>query len=114
MLLLGPLLRYVDATSATIWVETDGPGTVTVTAGGHSGSAATFGAHGHHYALVEVTGLEPGAKTPYTVAVDGEEVWPSREEELAGFPPSVIPTLQPGKPLRSHSFGTEISRLDIC
>ena len=105
MLLLGPLLRYVDATSATIWVETDGPGTVTVTAGGHSGSAATFGAHGHHYALVEVTGLEPGAKTPYTVAVDGEEVWPSREEELAGFPPSVIPTLQPGKPLRM-AFGS--------
>ena len=105
MLLLGPLLRYVDASSATIWVETDGPGTVTVTAGGHSGSAATFGAHGHHYALVEVTGLEPGAKTPYTVAVDGEEVWPSREEELAGFPPSVIPTLQPGKPLRM-AFGS--------
>ena len=24
-LILGPILRYVDATSATVWVETDGP-----------------------------------------------------------------------------------------
>ncbi|WP_395692054.1 alkaline phosphatase D family protein [Nocardioides sp.] len=105
MLLLGPLLRYVDATSATIWVETAGPATVTVTAGERSASAPTFGAHGHHYALVEVTGLEPGTKTPYTVAVDGRGVWPSDDPELAPFPPSVIPTLEPGKPFRL-AFGS--------
>ena len=31
-LLLGPLLRYVDETSASVWVETAAPATVTVTA----------------------------------------------------------------------------------
>lgn len=105
MLLLGPLLRYVDATSATLWVETDRPGRVTVVAGDRRASTPTFGAHGHHYALVEVAGLEPGAKTPYTVWLEGEQVWPADDPELAAFPPSVIPTLLPGKPLRM-AFGS--------
>lgn len=105
MLTLGPLLRYVDATSATIWVETARASVVTVTAGERSASARTFGAHGHHYAMVEVTGLEPGSKTPYTVDIDGERVWPASDPDLAAFPPSVIPTLLPGKPLRM-GFGS--------
>jgi len=105
MLTLGPLLRYVDDTSATIWVETDRAGTVTVTAGEWGGSARTFAAHGHHYALVEVAGLPPGTRTPYTVELDGSRVWPSDDPELAEFPPSVIPTLEPGKPLRM-AFGS--------
>ena len=105
MLTLGPLLRYVDATSATIWVETAQAATVTVTAGERTASARTFGAHGHHFALVEVTGLEPGSKTPYTVDVDGERAWPATDPELADFPPPIIPTLLPGKPLRL-AFGS--------
>ncbi|HEU5037006.1 MAG TPA: alkaline phosphatase D family protein [Nocardioides sp.] len=105
MLVLGPLLRYVDATSATIWVEVSGPAVVTVTAGERSASARTFAAHGHHYALVEVTGLPPGTHTEYAVDVDGTRVWPSDDPELAEFPPSVIPTLRPGKPLRM-AFGS--------
>ncbi|HEY0951981.1 alkaline phosphatase D family protein [Nocardioides sp.] len=104
-LVLGPLLRYVDATSATVWVETAHAGVVTVTAGDEHASARTFGAHGHHYALIELTGLEPGSKTPYQVDVDGERVWPSTDPEFADFPPSVIPTLLPGKPLRM-AFGS--------
>ena len=75
-LVLGPLLRYVDETSASIWVETADAATVTVTAGDHVAPARTFAAHGHHYALVELTGLEPGTHTPYTVDVDGERLWP--------------------------------------
>ncbi|CAI9414438.1 alkaline phosphatase D family protein [Nocardioides sp. T2.26MG-1] len=104
-LVLGPLLRYVDATSATVWVETADPAVVTVTAGGRHAEARTFGAHGHHYALVELTGLEPGTKTPYTVEVGGTRVWPPGDPAFADFPPSVIPTLQPGKPLRM-AFGS--------
>ncbi len=104
-LVLGPLLRYVDATSATVWVETASAGTVTVTAGAQHTAARTFCAHGHHYALVEVSGLEPGTKTPYTVEVDGARVWPSDDPLFADFPPSVIPTLLPGKPLRM-AFGS--------
>lgn len=104
-LVLGPLLRYVDATSATVWVETADPAVVTVTAGGRHAEARTFGAHGHHFALVELTGLEPGTKTPYTVEVGGARVWPPDDPAFADFPPSVIPTLEPGKPLRM-AFGS--------
>jgi hypothetical protein len=102
---LGPLLRFVDDTSATIWVETAAASTVTVQAGDVVATARTFAAHGHHYALVEVTGLPSGTATPYAVQVDGERVWPPDEPEFADFPPSVIPTLQPGKPLRL-AFGS--------
>jgi phosphodiesterase/alkaline phosphatase D-like protein len=102
---LGPLLRFVDDTSATVWVETTRSAEVTVEAGDRSAAARTFAAHGHHYALVHVTGLPPGCATPYRVLVDGEQVWPSDDPELAELPPSVIPTLEPGKPLRV-AFGS--------
>ncbi|WP_337191495.1 alkaline phosphatase D family protein [Nocardioides flavescens] len=113
---LGPLLRYVDDTSATIWVETAESATVCVEAGDVSAEARTFAVHGHHYALVEVEGLPPGTATPYRLTVDGVQAWPEPpgragdstrdstgvEPEL---PPSVIPTLKPGKPLRM-AFGS--------
>ena len=101
-LVLGPMLRYVDDDSATIWVETQDAGTVTVTAGDQQASARTFAAHGHHYALVEVTGLTRGSRTPYRVDVDGEQVWP---EPGSPFPAPVIATLDPGRPLRM-GFGS--------
>ena len=43
-----------------------------VEAGDVTARARTFAAHGHHYALVEVTGLPPGTPTPYRVLVDGD------------------------------------------
>lgn len=64
-LVLGPLLRHVAETTATIWVETASAGRVEVRADGRSWATATFGAHGHHYALVLVEGLEPGAVHDY-------------------------------------------------
>ena len=107
-LLLGPLLRYVDHESATVWCETADTCTVTVTAGGGSWSARTFAVHGHHYALVEVVGLQPGTVTPYdvrlTVGDDEQHVWPPERSDLA-LPPSVISTLEPGKPPRL-AFGS--------
>ncbi|MFD8264200.1 alkaline phosphatase D family protein [Streptomyces althioticus] len=88
---LGPLLRYVDGSSATVWAETDGPGTVEVRCpDGTGGSSGTFQVCGHHYALVRVTGLTPGTATPYEVHVDGERVWPLAREPFPSFPPSVI------------------------
>ena len=101
-LVLGPLLRYVDDTSASVWVEVSEAATVRVSAGDHSASARTFGVHGHHYALVCLDGLEPGTHMPYTVELDGATVWPEPDSH---FPPSVIPTLRPGKPLRM-AFGS--------
>ena len=69
-LVLGPMLRYVDESSAAIWVETAAAATVTVRAGDRSWSARTFRVHDHHYGLVSCEGLEPGTLTPYSVLVD--------------------------------------------
>jgi hypothetical protein len=95
-LVLGPLMRHVDSTSATVWVETARDATVTVAVDGRRWSHRTFAVHDHHYALIEVTGLEPGSRTPYTVLVGDEAVWPKPD---APFPPSVIATLVPDQRL---------------
>ncbi|MGH3613145.1 MAG: alkaline phosphatase D family protein, partial [Pseudonocardia sp.] len=87
-LVLGPMVRFVDEHSAAIWVETDGPCTVEVL----DTSTRTFTVHDHHYALVELTDLPTGASLPYTVALDGEQVWPGPGSEA---PPSRIRTLDP-------------------
>ena len=98
-LVLGPLMRYVDQTSAAIWVETRDAAVVTVSAADRSWTARTFAAHGHHYALVAVDGLEPASVTPYDVRVGDTAVWPPQGGD-GDYPPSVIATLKPGKPLR--------------
>ncbi len=106
-LVLGPLLRHVDESSAAVWVETAEPATVTVRAGDRSWSARTFGVHDHHYALVSCEELEPGTVTPYSVLVGDEPVWPPQDPgpEEPRLPPSVIATLEPGRPLRL-AFGS--------
>ncbi|PZG71905.1 alkaline phosphatase, partial [Streptomyces sp. NTH33] len=64
---LGPLLRYADGTSATVWAETSRPCTAEVRcADGAGGTARTFQIEGHHYALVPVTGLTPGTSPSRT------------------------------------------------
>ncbi|MGW7276719.1 alkaline phosphatase D family protein [Streptomyces sp. NPDC054844] len=87
---LGPLLRYTDGSSATIWVETNRPCTTEVRcADGSRGTTRTFQVAGHHYALVPVTGLTPGTATEYEVLLDGARAWPPPDSP---FPPSVIAT----------------------
>ena len=104
-LVLGPLVRYVDETSASLWVETRDAASVTARAGDHTWHARTFAAHGHHYAMVVADGLEPGSVTAYDMTVDDDVVWPPTGGEGATYPPSVIATLKPGKPLRM-AFGS--------
>ncbi|MBA2615274.1 MAG: alkaline phosphatase family protein [Actinobacteria bacterium] len=82
-LVLGPLLRHIGPTDATVWVETDAPCKVEVL--GHG--AKTFHVEGHHYGLVVVDGLEPGRTYEYGVSLDGAPAWP---EEGSSFPPSVL------------------------
>ncbi|HEX5523874.1 MAG TPA: alkaline phosphatase D family protein [Pedococcus sp.] len=104
-LVLGPLLRYAGETAATVWVQTRAHSRVEVGAFGRTWSAPTFGAHGHHYALVVVDGLEPGTSSEYTVAIDGERVWPPTDPAYATLPPSRISTLDPHEPTRL-AFGS--------
>ncbi|TDD71201.1 alkaline phosphatase D family protein [Actinomadura rubrisoli] len=103
-LVLGPHLRHVSVHTATIWVETDRACEVRVVNGEHGldASARTFTVHGHHYALVEIDGLDGGARIPYEVVLDGETVWPEAASE---FPASQIRTLDPDGGLRI-SFGS--------
>jgi PhoD-like phosphatase len=89
-LLIGPLLRRVVGTRATVWVETSAPADVRVrTADGAGGSASTFTAFDHHYAVVVVDGLTPGSETTYEVLIDDDVAWPLPDSPL---PPSVIHT----------------------
>lgn len=101
-LVLGPLLRYAGEHEATVWVQTSAAATVTVRVGESSHAARTFAAHGHHYALAIIDGLEPGRPETYTVEIDGATVWP---EPGATFPPSRISLIEKGKPSRL-AFGS--------
>ncbi|MHA6621180.1 alkaline phosphatase D family protein [Pseudonocardia sp. DLS-67] len=84
-LVLGPVLRHVGETTASVWVQTERAATVSVL----GCSTRTFEVAGHHYALVPVSGLEPGARVAYEVEVDGDRVWPPA---TSPFPASVIHT----------------------
>lgn len=95
-LILGPMLRYVGETEATVWVETDSPCAVEVL--GHH--AHTFHVEGHHYALVCIEDLTPGEAYEYEVRLNGETRWPE-----AGAPPSVIRALSGEGPFRL-AFGS--------
>ena len=55
---------------------------MSVRAGGRRWAARTFAVHGHHYALVEVTDWNPGTVTPYTVDIDGTQVWPEPASDV--------------------------------
>jgi hypothetical protein len=91
-LVLGPMLRYCDESSATIWVETDQPAAVEVL----GRCTTTFSVGGRHYALVMIEGLQPGGCVEYSVALDGRLVWPDRSLDL---PSSVIRTPTRGRPV---------------
>jgi hypothetical protein len=97
-LVLGPVHRYAGETDATVWVETSEPCDVEIL----GQRERTFCVEGHHYALVVITGLEPGRTYPYEVRLDGERRWPAASSE---FPPSVIRTFAPGAEL-DVAFGS--------
>ena len=97
-LLLGPLLRHVGTTDATIWVETDAPCEVEVL----DHRERTWSVAGHHYALVAVEGLAPDSSTPYQVRLDGDVVWPEAD---SGRPAPRIRTTPGSGPIRI-AFGS--------
>jgi hypothetical protein len=80
------MLRYVSATSATIWVETDQRCEMEVL----GRSVTTFCVAGHHYALAIIEDLQPDSSVEYDVKLDGVVCWPPPGTTL---PPSRIRTL---------------------
>ena len=92
-IVVGPILRHVTETSATVFVETDRAAQVEILGSGTS----TFEVGGHHYALVIIEELQPGASVEYEVRLDGEVCWPL---PASAFPPSRIRTLGHDGPLR--------------
>ncbi len=105
-LVLGPLLRYVSETEATVWVEADAPCEVEVL----GRRERAFTVEERFYALVRIEGLEPGGLYEYEVALDGERHWPVAGSEL---PPSAIRTLAPGQPV-DVAFGSCRVALPHC
>jgi len=99
-LVLGPVLRYVDSDTASIWVQTASAADVTVRVGEREWVASTFTVHGHHYALIDAVGLQPGQRQSYTVEVDGSTVWPVGDQ-----PPSTLATPLPDA-LPTIAFGS--------
>jgi hypothetical protein len=97
-LVLGPMNRWAGTSEATVWVETDAACGVEVRAeGAEPARQRTFCVEGHHYAIVRVRGLPEDAATPYTVALDGEPVWP---EPDSPFPASRLRTHAADGPAR--------------
>ncbi len=92
-LLVGPMLRYVSTSAATVWVETDARCTVEIC----GVAQPTFSVEGHHYALVLISGLHPGSVTEYEVLLDGQRRWPV---EGSCLPPSCIRTYRHGAPMK--------------
>jgi hypothetical protein len=91
-LVLGPILRYVAETEATVWVQTDVACEVAIL----GRATPTFAVGERHYALVVLRDLDPGSSTEYTVTLDGERRWPEADSP---YPPSRIQTLPESGPI---------------
>ena len=86
-ILVGPLLRYVDTTEATVWVEVSTPCRVTIRAGDEVVTEPSWGVFGHHFAVLHLRNLRGGTETPYEIELDGHTAWPVDPDR-----PSVIRT----------------------
>ena len=92
-IVLGPMLRYLSSTEATVWLETDGPCDVEIL----GRRDRTFMVGDHHYALIVLRELTPASVTAYEVALDDAVRWPEPGSEL---PPSLIRTYPAEGPRR--------------
>src|SRR5436305_2005852 len=104
-LVIGPMLRYVSDVAATVWLEVDAACRVEVL----GRATETFRVGGRHYAIVAVTGLDPGSSVEYDVRLDGVRRWPAAGGE---WPPSLIRTLPrgDGRPLDVVFGSCRVSR----
>lgn len=82
-IVLGPLLRYVDPETASIWIQVDAPCEVEIL----GVRERTWCIDGLHFALVAIEGLEPDIDHPYEVRLDGALAWPEPDSD---WPQSTI------------------------
>jgi hypothetical protein len=101
-LLIGPLLRYVSDSAATIWMETDAPCAVEVL----GRRSETFQVNGRHYAIVAITGLEADTTVEYEIHLDGVRRWP----QTAAWPAPRIRTLPRSGPVELVFGSCRVSR----
>jgi hypothetical protein len=94
---LGPVLRFAGETDATVWLEADEACDFEIL--GHRSS--TFCVAGHHYGLIVLQGLEPGAEYSYSVRIGGKVVWPK-----AGEREGLIRTTDSSTDRLNLAFGT--------
>ena len=97
-LVLGPIVRYVDAEVATIWLQADAACEVEIL----GVRERSWCVEGLHFALVTIAGLAPGADHAYEVRLDGERVWP---EEGSPFPAEHDSPAERGTPTSGSSSG---------
>jgi hypothetical protein len=112
--LTGPALRYIDETTATVWLEASAPTDVRVRASApdgaaHESSTRTFSVRGHHFALVVLEGLAPGSDLAYAVDLDGRREWPVDRDAR---PAPRIRTLDPHRDLDIVFGSCRIDRPD--
>jgi len=88
-LLIGPMLRHVSDSEATIWLEADACCAVEVL----GCRTETFQVNGRHYAITE---LGPRLVRRVRVLLDGVRCWPEPDSDL---PPSQIRTLPQSGPV---------------
>ena len=90
--MIGPMLRYISDSEATIWLEADASCAVEIL----GRRSETFEVHGRHYAIVAITDLAPSSCVEYEVLLDGVRCWP---ESGSDWPPSQIRTLAQAGPI---------------
>jgi len=104
-LVIGPMLRYVSDTAATVWLEADSACLVEVL--GHR--TQTFHVNGRFYAILSITGLQPASSVEYEVLLDGVRCWPTADSQ---WPPSLLRTLPQAGPLEVVFGSCRVSRPD--
>src|SRR5579871_1297335 len=102
-LVLGPMLRYVDARTATIWMQTDSACEIEVI----GSRTRSLQVSGRHFALAAIDGLATGVDHRYEVRLDGRQAWP-RDDQV--HPASTVRLLDERRPRRLLFGSCRITR----
>ena len=123
---LGPLVRFVDTARALIWLELETPGLVRVTYGKAANQAQLPGVKdvpattnqrfatsvrvgGHHYALIQLDGLEANTVYQYSIALSPLPASGPLPIKQSDFTEAVFPV----KPLYGGALNVELASISF-